>query len=383
MADDAKEGPEPEQDLERLRRENRMLREGMQQSERMQRLWQQALEELGRAREQLQSKNRRLESLYRAATALAHTADQVVLFSHIMEVMEQLLALPEPHPMGVFLVEEDGSMELVAQRLGGERFAQAHKGMRVGDCLCGRAAQGELIISDSCADDPRRTIPYVHDQPHGHLIIPLKAKERVVGVFYYYLPAGHKVGQELLDTFIAIGCQLGLAIDNARLYAEVIKLTNHDALTGLGNRRYLHELLGRDLYNAARYQGTLSLLMLDIDHFKHYNDTHGHPAGDRLLIKVAHILRTVVRSGDLPVRYGGEEFVVLLPQTDGAAACLAAERLRSAVAQQCPVTISVGVASVTGQRCTAEALIATADRALYLAKENGRNRVELSHEVLA
>ena len=366
------------QELERLRRENALLREGIKQSERMQRLWQEALEELRQAKQTLKGQNRRLESLYQAASALAHTGEQEQLFDHIMDVMEQLLALPEPYPMGIFLLRKDGSMPLAAQRMGGEEFRKSHEQLRLGDCLCGQAAMGEVIVTAECGHDPRHTLPYTHGEPHGHLIIPLKAKEQIVGVFYYYLPSGYEPGQELLDTLVAIGSQLGLAIENARLYSEIVELTVRDVLTGLGNRRYLCDALERDLFNVERYNSSLSLLLLDIDYFKQYNDSHGHLEGDYLLTRIGGILREVVRSGDLPIRYGGEEFVVLLPQTGSEAAAFAAERIRVAIEQKSPVTVSIGVATVDGVRCERDALIVQADRALYRAKQSGRNRVEIS-----
>jgi len=371
-----------DQELERLQRENQLLHEGLQQAERMQRLWQEALDELSQAKEQLKVQNRRLVSLYQAASVLAHTADQDELFGHIMDVMEQLLALPKSHPMGIFLIEKDKRMRLVAQRMANPSFHEAHQQMQVGDCLCGQAALGEVIITRDCCGDPRHTLPYVHGEPHGHLILPLRAKDEIVGVFYYYLPPDYEIGQELLDTFKAIASQLGMAIENARLYAEVLTLTRHDALTGLGNRRFMNEVLERDLYNVARYQGTLSLLLLDIDYFKHFNDTYGHVEGDQLLAKVAAILRDVVRSGDLPIRYGGEEFVVVLPQTTLQAAGRAAERIRAAVEKHSPVTVSIGVATVCVGPCDAATLIEAADQALYRAKQAGRNRVEINPATL-
>jgi len=369
-----------QQELERLKRENRLLKGGIEQAERMHRLWQEALDQLGQAREQLKAQNRRLTSLYQAASSLAHTTEQERLFSDIMDAMEQLIDLPRSYPMGIFLIEEDGQMTLAANRLGSDQFCQAHEQMQVGDCLCGRAALGEVIITRNCGGDPRHTLNYVHPQPHGHFIFPLTAKGRNVGVFYYYLPAGFVVDDALKETFIAIGSQLGLAIENARLYAATLELTTRDPLTGLGNRRFLHEALQRDLHNVARYQGTLSVVMLDIDYFKRYNDTNGHLEGDRLLAQIGGILREVVRTGDLPVRFGGEEFMVLLPQTDLQSAGRAAERIRLAVEEQSPVTVSLGVASVSASHCEPSALIEAADSALYRAKEAGRNRVEISEK---
>jgi len=116
--------------------------------------------------------------------------------------------------------------------------------------------------------------------------------------------------------------------------------------------------------------------MLDIDHFKMYNDMHGHVEGDRLLAKIAAILSRVMRSADYLFRYGGEEFLAILPETDLAMACEAAERLREAVAAEGEVTISLGVASYQKTMQDKESLFREADEALYRAKENGRNRVE-------
>ncbi len=118
--------------------------------------------------------------------------------------------------------------------------------------------------------------------------------------------------------------------------------------------------------------------MLDIDHFKKYNDTYGHVEGDRMLVKIAHVLLKVVRTADHVFRYGGEEFLVLLPETDLTNACKAAERLRKAVEAEAGVTISLGVSPYHESLHDKEAMIKMADNALYQAKQNGRNRVEAS-----
>lgn len=365
-------------ELVKLQRENRLLKDGIAQAERMHRLWQEALEHLAQAKEQLKEQNSRLAALYQTATALAHTAELELLFNDTMDAMERLMQLPKPYPMGIFLVEKDGQMHLAAHRPKNDPFCRAHNHMKVGDCLCGQAALGKVITTTNCGGDTRHTIDYIHPEPHGHFIFPLTVKENTVGVFYYYLPEGFEVDRDLHDTLIAIGSQLGLAIENARLYASTLELTIHDPLTGLGNRRYLQDSLARGLHSIARSPGTLSLVMLDIDHFKRYNDTRGHLEGDRALSQVGGILRDLVRGGDLPVRYGGEEFMVLLPQTELEEAGAVAERIRLAVKQKCPVTVSLGVASTNDARCEPAKLIEAADQALYRAKQSGRNRVEIN-----
>jgi diguanylate cyclase (GGDEF)-like protein len=128
--------------------------------------------------------------------------------------------------------------------------------------------------------------------------------------------------------------------------------------------------------SAKRYGAELSVIMLDIDHFKIYNDTYGHTGGDSLLVKLADIIVKKMRKADYVFRYGGEEFLAILPGTGLTKACEAAERLRSAVEVKAGVTISLGVASLNGSVESIEALIVNADKALYRAKAEGRNRVE-------
>ncbi len=156
-------------------------------------------------------------------------------------------------------------------------------------------------------------------------------------------------------------------------------LANTDGLTGLNNHRMFQERLAVDFERSARYQTPLSLLLLDVDKFKQYNDTFGHPAGDTVLKQVARILQATARGVDLVARYGGEEFVVILPEADTEGALGAAERVRAAIATAewpgRPVTVSVGVATLTLSTSTQAAFIEQADKALYASKTAGRNRV--------
>lgn len=154
-----------------------------------------------------------------------------------------------------------------------------------------------------------------------------------------------------------------------------------DALTGVGNRGSFDLTLNQEIYRARRYQTPLSLLLIDVDHFKGYNDNWGHPAGDAVLIRVAGLLRGRVRPSDFVARYGGEEFVVMLPGTDRDGAMQAGEAVRAAIEQtEFPhrrVTISIGAATLQDDM-SREALVEAADQALYRAKRGGRNRVEMA-----
>ena len=171
---------------------------------------------------------------------------------------------------------------------------------------------------------------------------------------------------------------------NIRLQREYKKNAMVDALTGLYNRRWLEEALPRFVNRFSRSAQPLTLLMVDVDHFKRVNDEHGHPAGDAVLVTVAHTLRGAVRPTDLVARYGGEEFAVILPDTGPRAAQGVAERLRSAVklapirdpsGKLLPnVTISAGGAVLRAEE-DANGLLARADACLYASKQNGRDRV--------
>lgn len=160
---------------------------------------------------------------------------------------------------------------------------------------------------------------------------------------------------------------------------EVTKTSSlQDPLTGLANRRALELQLEKSFEMAKRYAESFSVIMADIDHFKNYNDTHGHQAGDKLLIRIAEILTLETRSSDYAFRYGGEEFLIILTKTYRTNAHLVAEKLRAAVETKAGITISLGVASYEESMAGSEELVKMADAALYRAKGNGRNRVEVA-----
>jgi diguanylate cyclase (GGDEF)-like protein/PAS domain S-box-containing protein len=172
-----------------------------------------------------------------------------------------------------------------------------------------------------------------------------------------------------------------------RVNARLSTLATIDGLTGLKNHRVFQEQLEIEFRRARRYQLPLSLLMLDVDHFKLYNDTYGHLAGDEVLQHVARLLTLVARQTDFVCRYGGEEFAVILPNTPADGALALAERYRTAIASENwafrPITISIGVASLTPEIQYRAELIEKADRALYHSKQNGRNRITHIRELEA
>ncbi|MEO8480790.1 MAG: diguanylate cyclase [Acidobacteriota bacterium] len=171
-----------------------------------------------------------------------------------------------------------------------------------------------------------------------------------------------------------------------RANAQLDALATIDGLTGVKNRRAFDERLAEELSRSARSQTPVSLILLDVDHFKQYNDTFGHLAGDNVLKTVARLLQEHSRQTECVARYGGEEFTVVLPNTDAVEATAAAERLRhvleTAVWPGGPVTASFGIASLSPAITTSLALIGAADRALYVSKNTGRNRVTHVNELV-
>jgi diguanylate cyclase (GGDEF)-like protein len=180
--------------------------------------------------------------------------------------------------------------------------------------------------------------------------------------------------------------ELSIAMERSLLYSKVLDIAIRDGLTGCYNRRKFDVDIVAEIAAAKERNGAASLLMLDIDWFKKYNDHHGHPMGDTLLKKMVSLLRSNTRPFDKTYRYGGEEFAILLPDADKEIALMVAQRLRNAVwaerfegaeasQPEKKVTISIGVASYPKDARIPEELIAAADSALYKAKQTGRNRV--------
>jgi diguanylate cyclase (GGDEF)-like protein len=193
--------------------------------------------------------------------------------------------------------------------------------------------------------------------------------------------------EEELKFIEDIANSLALALGNLRLREKLHMLSIREALTGLFNRRYLNETLPREMNRAERNKEPLSVLMFDIDHFKLFNDTFGHDAGDLVLKKISEVILSSIRDSDVACRYGGEEFVIILPGTSIEIAERRAEALRNDVAlvkldhnghDLGQVTISIGVAAYPQHGVTQDTLIKTADDAAYRAKKGGRNQVVVS-----
>jgi diguanylate cyclase (GGDEF)-like protein len=211
---------------------------------------------------------------------------------------------------------------------------------------------------------------YPEHEPFNLAVLPLFLQRECLG--YAAFDGGN------LEPLASIVIQLEAAIRSARLHAKVLELSLTDSLTGVQNRRLFEILLAKEVDRSRRYSRDLAMIMVDIDRFKDYNDTFGHPAGDEALREIARCLRDGARRGlDVVTRYGGEEFAIILPETDLEGAWAVAEEIRRRVNASTRLlrrlTVSLGIASMRGEQMEAGTLVEQADSALYQAKNRGRD----------
>ena len=217
-------------------------------------------------------------------------------------------------------------------------------------------------------------------------IVPLKTKDKVNGVVIAdNVFTKRAISKDELRMLIMLANQAGLAIENSQLYEQAIIRSNSDSLTGLWNHGYFHHLLKAEIEKAQKNKTPLSLIMLDMDNFKVYNDKLGHQAGDKILEQLASLIADYSRKMDLIARYGGEEFSIILPQTNKEEAITIAKRLRQLIEQNKfpreeilpnkKLTASLGLACLPDDTQLGSELLSIADQRLYAAKEKGKNMV--------
>ncbi|WP_051261217.1 GGDEF domain-containing protein [Desulfovibrio inopinatus] len=219
------------------------------------------------------------------------------------------------------------------------------------------------------------------------ILLPLKTANTVIGCLAISRVDVVPLGKDQVQSLHAAVNHLALALRNALLYREVLTQADHDGLTRVHNRHYFDKKLQKEIERHTKRNAPLSLLMIDLDHFKQINDAHGHQAGDDVLRDIARVMRESTRVTDHIARYGGEEFVILLPKTDEDRAKILAERIRKRIANHTftikgegnTITASIGVATYHPKdEYTVSAFLDDVDKALYQAKTQGRDKVCLA-----
>ncbi len=319
-------------------------------------------------------------NLARLGDALSSTHD----LNRILAVILDTAIASTSASGGALLLTSEGRADLYlrAQRGLQDRNVPSTLRVQVGQGIAGRVAvTGQPVFGR--VGEPGLE-PAVDEPPAATVIsMPLRASGTVVGVLNLYdKQGGGTFGEADVETLRTFAGGAATAVDNVLLHEEAQRLSITDELTGLWNYRYFQMTLGKEIERAARFGRPLALLMLDVDHFKRVNDDYGHQRGDAVLAELATRVRMEIREVDALARYGGEELVLILPETgyDGAAhiaerICHVVRRLPfTANGQPIYVTVSIGAAVFPAHGMTGAALVRAADEALYVAKRRGRDQ---------
>jgi len=326
--------------------------------------------------------------------------DRAKLSVSLMDAAELIHESPDgdavAHVLTMAAVQETGAATAVVLLERGATLAEASVAGRTGPSpgsavldqpsLCPVVSSGAPHLVTTAGQARRCHCPLGAPATGGYACFPLTSRSRVNGVFNVQLPRRTALRAEhLQDHFSSLARIASMALNGQHVLAQAQRQAMTDPLTGAYNRRYFEAVLIQHVHSAHRRSAPLSLLMLDLDLFKGFNDTHGHQAGDALLEVFGHVAKDTLRGEDLFARYGGEEFVALLPDTNKEASRLIAERIRERVrnmfvpnlAHLHPplISVSIGVSAYPDDGATGEELLQSADRALYRAKDAGRDRV--------
>jgi diguanylate cyclase (GGDEF)-like protein len=330
---------------------------------------------------ELENRVAELQILYDLARTIASSLDLNEVLQRVASVVPVKLQVPK---FSIMLLNGDGKLEVLKAHppnVGSEGLTFA-----IGEGVCGRAAElrRSWYVADLEQDQVFRIRGAVKER--GCLLsVPMVRGGELLGVLNFERPRKTDFGPDEMEFFAAVADQVGLAVQNASLHEQTVALSITDPLTGVPNRRHLFQQLEAEIARAARFDTPLTMLMIDIDHFKHLNDTAGHSAGDDVLRKVCQLLKLNLRKVDTLARYGGEEFVVLLPQISRVESLEVAEKLRKGIAEGNlehgrtqpggRVTISIGLATLPLDATEQSKLVDCADSALYASKRGGRDKV--------
>ncbi|WP_169312827.1 sensor domain-containing diguanylate cyclase [Thermaerobacter marianensis] len=310
--------------------------------------------------------------------ACTHALNKVTSVDDLIREFNNLLSARLGYPyLALLLVQPDGSLRLAAAPL----YPEEVQGLVLakGQGICSVVVEtGQPVIVDDVTQDPRY-YPGLKGA-RSQIAVPVLQNGKVVGVLNVESPHPAAFGRRDLRLLTAIADEVAVALERARLLERVEQQAITDPLTGLYNRTYLVERLREEGERAARYGRPLSLLFIDLDDLKVINDRLGHDAGDRVLVRVARVLREACRSVDFAARYGGDEFVVVLPETGPEGAMAVAARIQQRLAEQTSplaagLGASIGLAAYPAHARDWTELLRLADQAMYGAKRRGKGRV--------
>jgi diguanylate cyclase (GGDEF)-like protein len=336
----------------------------------------------------LKRRNEELQILVEIGKALTSTLDLQEILTLIMEKVNLLM---QPSNWSFLLVDEEtGELTFeIAVSPAAERLKEIRLGK--GEGIAGWVAlRGEPLLIPDVRKDERfsskvdDTLSFI---THSIVCVPVKSKNRILGVMELInnLDEG-SFAEADLQILSTIADYAAIAIENARYFQKVNELVITDDLTGLYNSRHLHELLDYEVERAKRYGTDLSLVFLDLDHFKNVNDTHGHLVGSRMLTEIGHLIFGHIRRVDMAARYGGDEFIIILPNTTKEGAYAMASKLRDTIRNydfvtdngcHLGITASYGIASFPSDAQTRQELVQMADKAMYDVKESTRDAIKL------
>ncbi len=257
-----------------------------------------------------------------------------------------------------------------------------------GEGIPGRVAKsGKPMLINDISKKPNQHFYKGRKRITGSFLsVPLKiGGNNIIGVLSFRKPEKNAFSKRDVELFSSVAEHVAVAIETAQVYEQTRELTNKDPLTSLYNRRYFFERFEKEVERAHRYRRILSILMVDLDHFKDFNDKNGHLKGDDVLKQTASILLSQIRTSDVLARFGGDEFIILLPETDRESAIIVADKLRSSIEESSfdgeenvpggKLTVTLGLGTYPQDSNDALLLINFADKALYLGKNKGGNTV--------
>ncbi|MFC1545736.1 diguanylate cyclase [Gemmatimonadota bacterium] len=327
---------------------------------------------------------RELELLNRVMQVIERIDD----FSELLqEITVEIQTFLQVAVAGIILLEENRVDMRIHATAGGDEKVLADLKLQVGKGVTGAAVSSGTVqyVPDVTRDD--RYIP-VDPRIRCELAVPLTEKGSVIGLLNLESEVEDAFTEEDRRVVEIVAAQISQLLSKALLYDKLATMAVTDGLTGLFNHRHCFVRLEAEFKRALRYSYPLSLIMMDIDHFKNFNDTYGHLQGDDVLRKIADIITLTMRETDVVARYGGEEFVAILPLCHESTAMEVADRLRQRVesanltggGDTAPITISLGICTAPQHASTYEELVRRADDALYISKNTGRNRCTLWRE---